>query len=373
MKVKLFILTLYVLASLNACAQNGFFYKPIPSQFLQIKESAAVQTRFKNLKQQAYDATRALPQGYKTDGTVDYTRYMQLAFNAHDVVLMPNFPVMVNDSGLTVNNGQTILFDSLSTLLLKPSNLETYEILRVHQVQNVEIYRPVIYGDKYTHLGAAGQWGMGIAVRASKNVNIVSPHIYKCWGDGIYVGQINKIPAQGITITDPLLDDNRRNGMSITAGNGVTVTGGIVANSNGQMPMSGIDIEPNHTTDVIDNITLTNLTTMNNRKYGIVVSLQHLLKRTVGKTAIRITNARDEESGVGFGIIGRPSTDTINGAIYVLNPVWIENKEVALRYPVRNFGMYVLFKNPVIQRRTAAYELKRLRQQAEADPKIVVE
>ncbi|MEO6151412.1 MAG: right-handed parallel beta-helix repeat-containing protein, partial [Mucilaginibacter sp.] len=284
--------------------------------------------------------------GYVKDGTADYTTYLQAALKQYRTILMPDFPVMVNDSGLVLSSGQTLIFNTNSTLKLKASALDTYDILRIHHVENVTIYFPVIYGDKNEHLGNEGQWGMGIAIRASKNVTIVQPKIYSCWGDGIYIGQLKHIPAENIIIYEPLLDDNRRNGLSVTAVNGLTINGGVVANSNGQMPMSGIDIEPNFADDVIDNISINNTVTYNHPKYGIVVSLQKLAGRKQGASNIKIDGHTDEYSGNALAIIGKPNEAVLTGSINVANSVWLNNKLGGLKLPVRNYGIPVrLVKN----------------------------
>jgi hypothetical protein len=236
---KRIIFTLFGLLFL-ACSgysQNtGFVYKPVPAVYLQRQLSPSIITRANQLKAQAYDVTNALPAGYVTNGTVDYTSYVQTAFNAHALVLMPDFPVMINDTGLTVNTGQTIVFNTSSVIIVKPSGLETYTPVRIHSVENVTVYFPVIVGDKYTHRGASGQWGMGIDIRASKNITVIKPQISKCWGDGIYIGQIASVSSSNINLIEPMLDDNRRNGLSATAVRGLKIVGGVVSNSNGQNP-----------------------------------------------------------------------------------------------------------------------------------------
>lgn len=344
-----FVMVSLIFSACNGYSQTGdFVYKSIPGKYLEKRVSVDVLNLAANAKQLAFDITRMLPANYVTNGTVDYTAYMQTAINNHAIVLMPDFPVMINDSGLSLNTGQIVVFNDSSKIILKSSSLATYEIMRIHNVENVSVYFPVIYGDKTSHNGGKGQWGMGIAIRASKNVTIVNPRVFKCWGDGIYIGQIKNKTSTNINIYDPLLDDNRRNGISITSVNGLNISGGVIANSNGQMPQSGIDIEPNRATDVIDNINISNVVTFNHPKYGIVISLQQLVNRKQGKTSITITAPIDENSGNGLALTGKPNSQTLIGNIQIANPVWINNRLSALKLPLRNYGMHLRITRPIV-------------------------
>lgn len=353
----------------NSCAQNKtFVYREVPEKYLKNNNYKSERQMLDN---GVFDITQTLSPGYVTDGTVDYTAFLQAALNGHAKVAMPAFPVMVNDSGLTLNSGQTVVFKESSKLILKPSSRGMYEILRIHNVENVAVYSPVIEGDKTAHTGTGGQWGMGIAVRASKNITIVNAKIYRCWGDGIYIGGLKGIPSQNISIINPLLDDNRRNGISITSANGVEISGGVIANSNGQMPQSGIDIEPNRATDVIDSISINDVVTYNHPKYGIVISLQQLRGRSVGQTNISIKNTIDDGSGNGIAIIGKPSADLLNGEIKIDNPVFLNQADAAIKFPLRTYGIKLKIGNQ--ERGIKDADLDKLKKAALSQPGIRID
>lgn len=335
-----------LLSACNGYSQNiAFVYKAVPENYL--KNIRDYRHKYNTNDSAIFDITLALPKGYVTNGTVDYTACLQSALNRHSRVFMPDFPVMVNDLGLTLNTGQTIIFKDSSKLILKAGAHGTYEILRIHGVENVSVYSAVIYGDKASHTGTGGQWGMGIAVRASRNITIINPKVYKCWGDGIYIGGLKNIPSQNVAIYAPFLDDNRRNGISVTSVNRLNIVGGVVANSNGQMPQSGIDIEPNRPTDVIDNINISDVVTYNHPKYGIVISLQQLRGRTAGETNIVIKNTVDEGSGNGLAIIGKPSNDTLSGKIIIMHPVYINERDTPIKLPLRTYRIRLHINRPL--------------------------
>jgi hypothetical protein len=354
--------------------QTGpFVYSQIPAQYAIQKPSADVLKLVASAKQAAFDITTALPVNYVIDGSADYTAFIQKSMNEHAIVLMPNFPVMVNDSGLSLNSGQSIIFNRNSKIILRSSSLKTYEVLRIHNVENVSVYFPVIYGDRATHTGTEGQWGMGIAIRAAKNVNIFNPKVFGCWGDGIYVGQLKNRPSANININNPMLDNNRRNGISITAANGLTITGGIIANSNGQMPQCGIDIEPNRSSDDIDNINITNVVTFNHPKYGIVISLQKLAGRTTGRTSVQIVNPVDEGSGNGLAIIGQPNPGKLNGQISIVSPLWINSRLSSLKLPLRSYGIPVNISKVVIKNGSRTNELDKIKESLRNQPEVQVQ
>ncbi|WP_165500485.1 right-handed parallel beta-helix repeat-containing protein [Pedobacter psychroterrae] len=352
---------------------DGYVYKPVPAEYLERKIPSSLVQKADQLKRRAFPIESVLPINYVTDGTIDYTRYVQAAMDAHLIVLMPDFPVLVNDSGLNVRTGQSIIFNTLSKIVLVPSRLNTYEILRVHNADNVFIYQPVITGDKGKHLDTLGQWGMGIAIRASENVVLVKPQISKCWGDGIYIGQLNKKPARNITIIEPLLDDNRRNGLSVTAVNGLKIIGGVISNSNGQNPKSGIDIEPNHNHDVIDSITISETVTFNHASYGIVISLQHLLGRASGKSNITLIKTIDDSSGIGLGIIGKPLDGVLDGRIRISGPALLNNRKMPIRLPLRPFGLKVELSGLMIETPFKYYKTDRIKAILKKKHNIIVQ
>jgi len=37
-------------------------------------------------------------------------------------------------------------------------------------------------GDRYTHLGASGEWGMGLALYAGENITVLNIQAREMWG-----------------------------------------------------------------------------------------------------------------------------------------------------------------------------------------------
>lgn len=296
----------------------------------------------KNLKvdkDEFYDITKALPARYLKNGTVDYTNYIQKALDGHRKVIFPDFPVLINDKGLNIKSNSILVFKNKSYIYLKATKLGSYEILRLENVKNVEIRNPKIVGDKDKHIGEEGEWGMGIAIRSSSFIKITNPKISNCWGDGIYIGRVNKknskgyfIPSNNISITGGELDLNRRNGISITCAISVLIENISITNTLGTLPMAGIDIEPNSKYDFIDDITLNSVTTKNNG-CGILIGLRKIVGSS-HKTLININNHVDINSTIGLRVGGcetKTNGKTIEGDIYITNSNWEKNKKQSLR------------------------------------------
>lgn len=341
-----FFLTVLTLFSIFLCicnAQTNYAYRKIPNEYIR-KISKTV----KPMPQNTYNLTKALPVGYKRDGSVDYTAYLQDALDKYDNVFFPNFPVMINDNGLKLRSNTNLYFDTNSKLVMKPSdkgtnsNSDVYQILLLEKVTDVVIHGAKLVGDKNTHKGSIGEWGMGINISSSKNIEIYDVDISNCWGDGIYIGREKKgrgkdgyyIPSENIVVKNSLIDNNRRNGISITCGVNILIENTLISNTSGTLPMSGIDIEPNIYLDKINDIRIRNVTTFNNARDGILLVLTRLTHEKVNNPCnIIIENHIDDSSfsamrlGSGFprknkGLVGK---------IEINNSIWKNSKGLRFR------------------------------------------
>lgn len=221
-----------------------------------------------------------LPKGHVKDGSVSYTREIQLAISFasanNQILVMPNFPILIDPtgtdfSGLSIPDNSHIVFDSASMLIMKPNDLEAYELVSIRDKNNIIIERPKLKGDKYSHTGTEGEWGNCLSIRGnSNNVFIINPEITDAWGDGIYIGQIaddiNSTP-KNVHITNAVIDKCRRQGVSIISADGLYITNAKISNTRSRDssftlsrgPHAGIDIEPNHFHSKLNNIRITNL------------------------------------------------------------------------------------------------------------------
>ncbi|HVW13943.1 MAG TPA: right-handed parallel beta-helix repeat-containing protein [Mucilaginibacter sp.] len=357
----LIIMILSVLADSCAIQAQEFRYKTVPPRYL---PSASALSSYRQdadaLKQTAYDLTQSLPQGYVTDGSADYTTYIQTGINNKKIVLMPNFPILINDRGLNLGDNSTVIFQPNSKLIFKASALPSYQILRIFNVQNVTVYFPVIQGDRKVHIGNKGEWGMGISIAGATNVKIVNPKVYDCWGDGIYIGK-QKTPSKNIQILYADLDNCRRNGISVVSVDSLSIVHPLASNINGTDPQAGIDIEPNNNGDVINNISIDSPVTFNSR-IGISISIWAFRGQLAHDANITIRDHVDDGSDNSFFYYGFRDDNPANGLkgqIKIINPKWKNS-----RVPYRHSGFYnngpkFDYKNVSITDNSSSSETKR--------------
>lgn len=311
--------------------QVDFVYKNAPEKYLKnINYSKKDTLNSKIIINNFYPLEQILPVGYDTKGNTDYTSLIQSAINKYDTVIFPDFPLLINFKGLTLKSNSRIFFKRGSKLIMEANSNMNYEILRLHNVTNVVLYGPTIIGDRDGHTGTTGEWGFGISIRGAQKIKILNAVIKNCWGDGIYIGSIGTLLNSEILIKNSFLDNNRRNGISIISGTNVNIANSLISNTNGTLPMSGIDIEPNNNLEILKNINLNNIITFNNQENGVLIVLRAMLGRNFKKININIENHIDDGSSyaVAFGLPNKTNNNdfkSIRGSINVVNSIWQNN------------------------------------------------
>jgi len=299
--------------------------------------------------------SRHLPPGYVTDGSVDYTQNLQQGINKNTNIILPNFPVQINSAGLSLRSNTTVIFDEKSELVLMPNSDPGGQMLMLKNLENIKIYFPVLKGDREKHLGTKGEWGMGINLDGCLNVQIINPKVSDCWGDGMYFGKNSPAINRNIDILYAQMDHNRRNGISVICANGLKLISPVITNSNGILPMAGIDFEPNDNNDEINNIEIDNPITFNN-SYGIAVALDRFAGKAIKNVNIKITNHLDDNSknSMLFIFSQQASNSVYAGSILVDNPVW-KNTQNGFAYEVKSArnGLKIKFSNIKMMKKDA--------------------
>ncbi len=140
------------------------------------------------------------------------------------------------------------------TIRLEPNSYKTYYILNVIG-ENIKISgNGTIIGDKFSHTGKTGEWGMGINFKGAINSSVCGLTIQECWGDCIYVGGNSK----DIMIENCTLNHGRRQGISVTKADGVIIRNCKIKNVKGTPPQYAIDLEPN-SPDSVNHILIDNV------------------------------------------------------------------------------------------------------------------
>lgn len=342
-----------------------------PSLLYQVKEKelslydkfakdTSLQRVIDSLSKIGYHLENSLPNGYVKDGSVDYTFLLQQGIDRHKVIVFPPFPLLINEKGLTVPSNRKIVFLKGSKLLLKPNNDHHYDIILLNKVSDVTLFNPVIQGDRYRHLSSEGEWGMGIGIYSSDNINVYGAHISNCWGDGIYISQrIGFPPPRNVVLQNIHCHYNRRNGITIISGITIKLIDPEISFSNGTPPGAGIDIEPNSPQNEIRSLIILNPVTKYNSGSGLQIGLNQLMKKGLKEVSIQIYKPIDISSDRGLVVACWPGDfsqrisnqmDDKYGYIKIINPRWQDNRIEPMKvHSYRADQILLQITNPVIK------------------------
>ncbi len=167
--------------------------------------------------------------------------------------------------GILLRDNTNFRMHSSAKLKALPSSKDYYNILTVNSVSNVSITGGTIEGERYEHVGSTGEGGMGITLVHAENVRIDNVTLKDCWGDGIYI----RGKSKNVTITNAVMDNNRRQGMSVISCDGLVNINNVYKNTNGKSPQCGVDLEPNNMNDTVTNVVFDNCLFENNARYGL--------------------------------------------------------------------------------------------------------
>jgi len=275
----------------------------------------------------SYYLENALPSGYVKDGSKDYTSYVQAAVNKYNNIVFPDFPIQVNNRGILIGSNKTITFLEGSEVRLKGSADDNYNVLHIYNASNVTLYNPVVIGDRESHIGTSGEFGIGIGIRGSSDVKIYNPKVTHCWGDGIYIGQAaGKGGCKNIYIKDAYLYKNRRDGIGIISVDGLLIDNIYAGYTDGTKPWAGINFEPNNSSCELKNIRINNPRTENNGANGIQIIPFHMIGSTNKTADITIVNHVDISSPRYAVKMFCNPPETVTGKLYatinLVNPSW---------------------------------------------------
>lgn len=302
--ISVLAVVVYVLYSCTTTYGKNKYYKTIPINELdKVKVSASEREIIKKHISNWVNVEKYLPKNAVKNASVDYTHFIQKALDENRNIEFPNYPLLINDKGLTISSNSVVFFNEKSLIKLKPNPNTHYELLRIHDVKNVKLYFANVQGDYPQHTGTTGEWGMGISIRGTENIQLIAPIVKQCWGDGIYLGIspiTNSVINKNITITKAFMDENRRNGMSIISAQNLNVNQMLVANTFGTPPMAGIDIEPDSNNDIIQNFNFNKIHSFNNTTHAFLFVFGNLYGKPQNIGKININNLSINHGGWGI-------------------------------------------------------------------------
>lgn len=217
---------------------------------------------------------------------------------------------------------------------------------------------------QYTSIQDIGEWGMGISIRGSKNIDISDMLIDNCWGDAIYIGRTDlKSYAENVSLNNVRMTNNRRQGVSLVSAEKFRGTNLFASYISGTDPQSGFDIEPNLADERILDIVINGLYTEGCSGHGLHIWTSPFDNLTAdeNKVNVVVNNFTDvgstralycSTSRKSFGkgrieINGMRSINPKNGAVYheacnadgvqlYLNDPYIETRDVGAKAPIRS-------------------------------------
>jgi polygalacturonase len=207
------------------------------------------------------------------DGTDD-TAAIQAAIDAvagsGGTVLVPDGVYLVDAVGkhrLKLKSRMTLSLAPGATLKAKPNDAEGYAVLSISGASDVTVVGGTLEGDRHEHVGTTGEWGMGVRIDGgAKRITLSGVTARHMWGDGFYVHGAN-----GVLLCSVTADHNRRQGLSVIAVDGLVVAGSVFKNTAGTRPGSGIDLEPDQTTEAIANVRIQDSQFLNNVGPGLLI------------------------------------------------------------------------------------------------------
>lgn len=196
------------------------------------------------------------PQQYGAvgDGVHDDTAAINACFAAATNVYFPSGTYLVDahhagwghetEGGLRPKSNSVITLAADAVIKCSTSPTDFYNIFHFVNVSNVIVQGGKIVGDKATHVQISQptyEFGHGVGVQNSTNIVVRDMEISDCIGDGVI---LNYGGNSDITLDNLTIHDCRRQGISLTSGDGVVISNCKIYDISGTNPQSGIDIEP---------------------------------------------------------------------------------------------------------------------------------
>ena len=190
----------------------------------------------------------------------------------YGTVWVPSGTYMINvKTSILLKSNIFIMMASGAVLQAEATDTTRYYVFKGLKVGHIQVLGGEIIGDRNSHLGTTGEWGMGFGLYGCDSVAVKYMTIKDCWGDAF---SMSSRPVEGapnastrIYIISVTCDSNRRQGVSIGAVSGVTIDSCTITNTNGTAPQDGIDIEPDSGT--ARNINIRYNTFLNNAGNGV--------------------------------------------------------------------------------------------------------
>jgi parallel beta-helix repeat protein len=210
--------------------------------------------------------------GAMGDGKTDDTKAIQKAVNgatgSGGTVLIPAGTYLINaEEAIRLYGNFTLKMAEGAVLKAIPNDKDSFNVILIKDAENINIIGGIIEGERDTHKGTTGEWGMGIHITHSKNIMVENVIAKNHWGDGFYVSN----HSENLKFCGVIADNNRRHGMAVVSARGLLVRFSTFQRNNGYVG-GGLDIEPNEDNSVED-YEISNSSFLFNQACGITTSV----------------------------------------------------------------------------------------------------
>lgn len=236
---------------------------------------------------------------------VDATQFLQSAIDSGaSPLVVPNVGAPWIVRPLRLRSDLELYFEPGVVLLAHPDDYYDADasLLVGRDVDNIVLhgYGAALRMRKQDYLDATryppSQTRHVLALLRCSNVRVEGLTFQDAGGDGIYIGGWQS-PSRQIEIRNCVSEGNLRQGLTITNGQAIQVTGCTFRANAGQQPESGVDLEPNFEWDVLSNIVFRDCLAADNAGAGFVVSLWNL-GASSAPVSVRFENCRAVNSGL---------------------------------------------------------------------------
>jgi hypothetical protein len=221
------------------------------------------------------------PQGDTTDITSQFGKAIK---EKADTFIVPYSKETIWETNtLWLKSNFTFILEPGVILFAKrsifPLDTITYALIRLNNIRDVNIigYGAVIKMriDEYM----AGEWRHGIFIEGCKNIRIKGLSVINTGGDGICINLNSELAySQNVSIEEVTCDGNARQGISVISCKNLRIDRCTLINTGARNhhrlavhgPWAGIDLEPDHATQFLENVWITNCSIHDNKGDGIL-------------------------------------------------------------------------------------------------------
>ena len=205
----------------------------------------------------------------------------------------------------------------------------------------------------------SGQQNHALSIINSSNITVKGLTLTGAGGDGIYLSRhkggeyCRNIIIDGVTSTK-----NQRQGMTILSVDGLQIKNSTFSETSGQSPSAGIDFEPEHTSDRLVNITVTNCTFKDNNGPGIMFAVNKVSSssrpidatfRNIRVSNNSINNPRLYPTEIDLGMSSNYVRNPVKGTI-TFDGLTVENSRWSAIWTKKTLESYhVNIKNAIIR------------------------